>query len=230
MAVAAVSGSGTLLSSGKSLAGSFDTFLQLLTVQLQQQDPLSPMDSTEFTNQLVQFASVEQQIEANDQLGRLNQLMQSSSLTSGLGYLGTDVVAELPGVRLGSSGDAAMPYALEDRAAKLTVTVLDAAGRTVLRRELTDVSPGARTFTWDGRGGTGLRQPAGDYRVTIEAVDTAGAAVAVDRAIRGTITGIEPGATGLQVVVSGNVIPTTAIREVSRPSVATSPSSSESSP
>ena len=72
----------------KSLASNFDTFLTLLTTQLQHQDPLSPMDSTEFTQQLVQFSSVEQQISANKNLESLIALTKSRSSADAVSYLG----------------------------------------------------------------------------------------------------------------------------------------------
>src|SRR3954470_17819141 len=75
-------------SAQKQLAGNFDTFLTLLTTQLKNQDPLSPMDSNQFTQQLVQFSQVEQQINANKNLESLVSMSKAQGATSAVGYLG----------------------------------------------------------------------------------------------------------------------------------------------
>ncbi|MGA2129486.1 MAG: flagellar hook capping FlgD N-terminal domain-containing protein, partial [Xanthobacteraceae bacterium] len=82
---------GSTASSGSSLAGNFDEFLQLLTTQLQNQNPLDPLDTNQFTSQLVQFSSVEQQINMNTQLGTLISLQQTAQSTSALGFVGQTV-------------------------------------------------------------------------------------------------------------------------------------------
>src|ERR1700692_84650 len=74
------------------IASNFTTFLQLLTTQLQNQDPLSPMDTNQFTQQLVQFASVEQQMKSNDSLSTLVSLQQTAQTTSALALVGATVV------------------------------------------------------------------------------------------------------------------------------------------
>src|SRR5258707_239440 len=81
----------------KTLAGNFDTFLTLLTTQLQNQDPLNPMDSNQFTQQLVEFSQVEQQINTNDNLKSLISLGQSRSAADAVGYL-DELLGELVGV------------------------------------------------------------------------------------------------------------------------------------
>ncbi|HZZ11369.1 MAG TPA: flagellar hook capping FlgD N-terminal domain-containing protein, partial [Paraburkholderia sp.] len=75
----------------QQLAGNFDTFLTLLTTQLQNQDPLSPMDSTQFTQQLVAFSGVEQQINTNNNLQSLIALNQSQQAASAVSYIGHSV-------------------------------------------------------------------------------------------------------------------------------------------
>ncbi len=113
MAVSAVSagGSSPVKSSSQSLAANFDTFLKLLTTQLQNQDPLAPMDANEFTSQLVEFASVEQAIQTNSKLGELGKLIESSGTTSAMGMLGREVTAATDRVGLAASGDAQIRYA-----------------------------------------------------------------------------------------------------------------------
>ena len=90
------SSSGSSLSStgGATLAGNFQTFLTLLTTQLQNQNPLDPLDTNQFTQQLVQFASVEQQLKTNDQLTSLVSLQQTAQSTQALGFVGKTAVVD----------------------------------------------------------------------------------------------------------------------------------------
>ncbi|MGY4482257.1 flagellar hook assembly protein FlgD [Bradyrhizobium sp. LM3.2] len=73
---------------GATLAGNFQTFLTLLTTQLQNQNPLDPLDTNQFTQQLVQFAGVEQQLKTNDSLSQLVTLQQTTQATQALGFVG----------------------------------------------------------------------------------------------------------------------------------------------
>src|ERR1700686_3335504 len=75
----------------QQLAGNFDTFLKLLTTQLQNQDPLSPMDSNQFTQELVQFSQVEQQINTNTSLASLIALTKTQSSANAVSYLGKTI-------------------------------------------------------------------------------------------------------------------------------------------
>ena len=79
------------LAGSQQLAGNFDTFLQLLTTQLQNQDPLDPLDTNQFTQQLVEFASVEQQVDMNTNLQTLISLQQTTEATSAMQFLGANV-------------------------------------------------------------------------------------------------------------------------------------------
>src|ERR1017187_8555063 len=84
------------LNNNTEIASNFTTFLQLLTTQLQNQDPLSPMDTNQFTQQLVEFASVEQQMKSNDSLTTLVSLEQAAQSTQALALVGATVVAMAP--------------------------------------------------------------------------------------------------------------------------------------
>src|SRR5580765_3577825 len=114
----------------KSLSGNFETFLTLLTTQLKNQDPLSPMDSNQFTQQLVQFSQVEQQINSNKNLESLIALTKSQSATSAVSYLGktltiTDGTAAL------QNGSANWTYSLPNDAAITKLVVTDSRGRGI---------------------------------------------------------------------------------------------------
>ena len=84
----------------KTLAGNFNTFLQLLTTQLKNQNPLDPLDTNQFTQQLVQFAQVEQQLKSNDQLSTLVSLQQTAQQSQALGFVGNTVTVESQSAKL----------------------------------------------------------------------------------------------------------------------------------
>src|ERR1700716_2412476 len=88
------SGASLTSTAGSTLAGNFQTFLTLLTTQLQNQNPLDPLDTNQFTQQLVQFAGVEQQLKTNDQLTTLVSLQQTAQSTQALGFVGKTAVVD----------------------------------------------------------------------------------------------------------------------------------------
>src|SRR5260370_11933633 len=92
--VGAATTSASSLVGQQQIAGNFQQFLQLLTTQLQNQDPLSPLDTNQFTQQLVQFASVEQQLKTNDQLTSLVSLQQTAQSTQALTFVGKTAVVD----------------------------------------------------------------------------------------------------------------------------------------
>jgi len=215
MAVSAVGafGSGQVKSSSQTLAGDFDSFLKLLTTQLQNQDPLAPMDANAFTSQLVEFASVEQAIQTNTKLGELGELVESSGTTSAMAMLGREVTATTDRVGLAASGDAEIRYQLPEAAAKIAVTILDGQGRAV--RSLTGgAAAGENLVRWDGLDGAGSRVAAGSYRVRVEATRADGTALSADQYVTSTVEGIEPGAGGITLVVAGAEVPLSAVRQV----------------
>lgn len=213
--------SGTLGAS-KSLANNFDTFLKLLTAQLQNQDPLSPMDSTQFTSQLVQYASVEQQIKSTQELEKLTSLIEGSATTSALGYLGTEVVASADKVRLGAEGDATFTYGSTDDAKKVEIQISDATGK-IVRTIAGEPSPDPQSLTWDGRDADGRRLPAGEYKIAVAITDVAGKTATIPTGIRGRVDGVENGPDGLHLIVGGRALPLAGVSQVHRPVAAPAP-------
>src|SRR4029453_17851676 len=130
MEIAPVSAASAATRSESQLAANFDTFLVLLTAQLKNQDPLEPMDSNEFTHQLVQFSSVEQQINSNKNLESLIALTKARGAADAVSYLGktltlTDGMAALMG------GEANWAYSLENDAANATLVIRNMHGDVV---------------------------------------------------------------------------------------------------
>lgn len=173
--------------SAVKLSADFNRFLTMLVTQLRHQDPLNPLNTNEFTQQLVQFAAVEQQIQQNANLERLIALQQQGQAATMAGYLGHSV--EIAGNRLPlQGGHAAGSYVLAAPAASVTVEIRNAAGK-VVHAFAGETAAGRHDFTWNGEDGGGRQQADGLYTVTVKAVDRAGAPVPADTSVRGRVTG-----------------------------------------
>lgn len=180
-------------SSRKKLAENLDTFLVLLTTQLKYQDPLSPMESTEFTNQLVQFANVEQQISVNENLETMIGLQQSNKVASSVNYLGKYVQADDNRLPL-QDGEARFTYTLEGgQAAYNSVVISDEKGNVVWST-LGETKPGSYDVEWDGKDKNGKQLADGSYTVTVTAIGYEGQA---DVEAGVTVTGKVNGVTSL---------------------------------
>ncbi len=184
------------------LSDTYDTFLTLLTAQLENQDPLSPMDSTQFTEQLVQYSQVEQQIRTNDQLGSLVSSYQAATAGAALSYLGKTAVVEGDSAALNGAG-AAWTYELDEAARTVNVQVKSASGRVVYETA-GDAGAGAHAFTWDGRDANGAALAPGVYSLDIEAENDIGEPVSASITTREEILGVDfSGATPLIITPSG---------------------------
>ena len=117
-----------------TLAGDMDAFLLLLTTQLQNQDPLSPLEPTEFTEQLVAFASVEQQIATNENMEKLLKVQNASLASSVVGFIGTEVLTENTGQLPLHNGEANFEYTLSNNASNVVMTIMDETGRVVFTK------------------------------------------------------------------------------------------------
>lgn len=186
-----------------TLAQNYDTFLVLLTAQLQNQDPLAPMDSTQFTQQLVQFSQVEQQIRTNEQLESLVSHYQAASAGAAISYLGRDALIENATTSL-AGGQASWGYSLDSAAASVTLTVRDARGRAVF--ETTgERGEGSHVFNWNGKDASGNQLADGAYSLVVTARDDAGESVTPTLTVREKIMGVDfSGATPLVITASGS--------------------------
>lgn len=191
----AIDGIGSTGSSTSSVSGSrqgiadnFDTFLQLLTTQLKNQNPLDPLDTNAFTQQLVQFSSVEQQLKTNDFLSALVQANTNSVQTNAVNYIGKTVSAE--GVRAELvNGKAVWNFSLED-AANTSVTIKDKSGNVVYT-ETGNLQAGVGQFTWDGKTSTGAKAPDGTYSISMTGLNAEGKNVPIRTEFTGMVTGVD---------------------------------------
>ena len=188
-----------------SLAETFDNFLLLLTTQLQNQDPLSPMDTNEFTQQLVAFTEVEQSIKTNDRLEQLIDLQLGNQLTSAASYIGRSVEAESEFLSL-DGGQATLTYGLNATAARTTIQIQDESGQ-VVRTIGGETDPGLHRLDWDGTDDGGNQLPDGVYRAVVGAVDGNDAPVSVAQGTVGRVTGVEIADGQVVLSLSGLKIP-----------------------
>jgi flagellar basal-body rod modification protein FlgD len=191
MAVGGISGSGSssLNASRQSIADNFDTFLSLLTTQLKNQNPLDPLDTNQFTSQLVQFTSVEQQLKTNDFLEALLKSSGNAASTQAVGYIGKEVTAVGNKSEL-IDGQAQWNFYLEDSAAKVNVTVKDADGK-VVHTFSGSLDAGWGKFTWDGVGDDGKTYPDGSYVLSIDARDADGGYIPARTELGGIVSGVD---------------------------------------
>ena len=160
-----------------SLFSNFETFLSLLTAQLRNQDPLSPVDSNEFTGQLTQMAGVEQQLLTNDLLTSLLAAQQGTGLTTAATYIGKEATAVWSATRI-EDGAASWSYELAGEASEVTLQVLDGSGNVVWSGEGPGKTDGVHDFTWNGQTtGGGQVADGGVYTLKVVAKDGAGKAV-----------------------------------------------------
>jgi len=162
-------------------------FLNMLVAQLKNQDPLDPMDANAFTQQLVQFASVEQQIYQNANLEKLVGIHQNSQVSSMVSYLGKVIEADGQAFNL-ENGEATFTYDLESKAVDSTLTIQDALGNTVWTDDAS-TNAGKITYVWQGNKTDGTQAADGPYTAVINAKDEDGNLINVAQTVFGRVTG-----------------------------------------
>ena len=196
------------------IAGDFNPFLTLLTTQLRNQSPTDPLDTNQMTAQLVQFASVEQQISTNQNLTQLLSLQQNSALTAAAGLVGRRVEVESDRLSL-QNGTAELRLPAAGTASAARVTIADGAGRVVRQLDV-PLSSAARDWAWDGRSNAGVRQADGAYRVAVAGLGVDGHSTGTPPAftVLGTATGATRSSTGVALSLGALSLPYGQLRSV----------------
>jgi flagellar basal-body rod modification protein FlgD len=195
----------TNATSRTSLASNFQTFLTLLTTQLQNQDPTSPMDSNQFTQQLVMYSQVEQQIDTNEKLDSLINLGSTQSTSLAMSYLGKNVILSDGSGQLASSS-ASWTYGLANASTATTLTIKNSAGNVVYSTT-GDTTAGNHTFQWDGKSSSGDLQSDGLYTMTVSATGADGKKVTTSVASRATVSGVDLSGSSPQLVIGSSEVP-----------------------
>lgn len=163
-------------------------FLTLLVTQLENQDPLDPMDSTEFTSQLVQFASVEQQIKQNTNLEQLVGLQQNNQISSMVNFI--DKIVEIEGQSFPlEDSQAEFTYTLPANAKSASIIIRDENGITVFEQEA-ETSAGQHTFTWDGSNRNGQTASDGSYNAVVTGLNAQNEVLTIAQTAFGRVTGV----------------------------------------
>ena len=196
---------------GPALAGNFNDFLKLLTTQLQHQDPTSPLDPNQFTQELVQFASVEQQINTNTSLSTMISLQQTQQAASALQFLGATVAVSGTTAEL-ADGVANWNYAVT-QPATATINVSNASGQVVYSTSQS-VQPGTQTFSWNGVDKQGTTWPSGAYKISVNAIGANNQSVPVTTGVQGVVTGVDISQSPPTLTVGGQSYALTAVTQV----------------
>ena len=207
--------SSTNNSAMQQLSGNMNTFLTLLTTQLQNQDPLSPMDSTQFTQQLVEYSQVEQQINTNTNLQSLISLQQSGAGAAAVGYLGKDVTVTNGQAAL-TNGTASWNYTLGSSASSTALTVTNSSGQVVYTGT-GSTSSGSNTFSWNGEDSSGNQLPDGTYTLAVNSVASDGSTVTSTVSSSGTVSEINLSGTTPQLMIGSLAVPLSQVSLVQNP-------------
>lgn len=170
-----------------------DDFLKLFITQLQNQDPLKPQDGAEMASQLAQFNSVEQMMNVNKGLERLEKAQATSQAVNYLNYIGKEVAVSGGRVKFDDAGIGDVKFSLERPVTASTLEVRDMAGQLVATKELGSISAGNHQLQWDGLAKDGAKLPSGNYSFSITATDIGGAAVPADITSKVKVTGVDMG-------------------------------------
>jgi flagellar basal-body rod modification protein FlgD len=201
------------------IASNFTTFLQLLTTQLKNQNPLDPLDTNQFTQQLVQFAQVEQQMKSNEQLTSLVSLEKSAASTTALAYVGSTVVVDGSTTPLTSTG-ATWSFNVS-KPSTASITIKDSTGQTAYTGTFAG-TPGLMNFTWDGRGNDGKSWPAGNYTMSATAVDANNQSVGISTEVQAVVDSVDLTQDPPTLSVNGQNYTMDKIKRIVRPTATSS--------
>ena len=200
------------------IADNFQTFLTLLTTQLQHQNPMDPLDTNQFTQQLVQFAGIEQQLKSNEQLKALVEIEKSTQATNALIYVGNIVAVD--GSKAQFDKSATWNFNSEkDTTAQITIT--NSTGQTAYTGNFT-LKKGGSSFVWDGKGNDGVQWPKGTYTLTATGKDASGNNVAISTEVQGIVDSVDLTSSPPLVSIGGQTYTTDKIKRVVRPTTSSS--------
>ena len=177
----------------------------MLTTQLTNQDPLDPLNSNEFVQQLVSFTGVEQAVNTNLNLENMIDLFKAGQIASAVSYLGTTVETAGNTIRL-TDGQAPFSYSLPEAAASSSITVADDSG-TVVFSGPGQTTVGEHQLIWDGRDLNGVLQADGIYTLKVSALDNNGGLIPISTRVSGRVTGIETVDNSIMLTINGTQVP-----------------------
>jgi flagellar basal-body rod modification protein FlgD len=194
-----------------SLSDNFSDFLSLLMTQLQNQDPTSPLDSNQFTSELVQFTGVQQQINTNNDLTQLIQLTQANQIEQSASMIGKPVTVNSTQLSL-QNGTSEINFNTTT-AEPVAIAVYNSAGTQVQTATLTSTA-GANSWTWNGQSASGATEPDGAYKVTVTAVGATGATASIPFTVTGTATSVLNNSGTVEIQMGGLTLPFSAVQSM----------------
>jgi flagellar basal-body rod modification protein FlgD len=207
------SANGVLSTSNAQIQSEFNTFLTLLTTELQNQDPSSPLDTNQFTSQLVQFSQLEQTLNTNSDLTTLINGQQVNQMATAIGYIGQTVQASGGNFVLDGTDSDSLNYTLASSAKSVTINILNSSGQTIAQIPGTTDS-GSNTVSYNGTYPGQPTLPAGQYSFSVTATDANGNSVQATTSTTGTVTGVD-NTNGVVNLHLGNlVIPESTVTQI----------------
>lgn len=195
-----------------SLQTTYSQFLTLLTTQLKNQDPLNPMESNEFTNQLIQMANVEQSISQTDKMNELLVINQAATVNGALRFIGMEV--DYVGGDMEYEGNPVnIKYSLSEDSTKTRVSVLNADDQVVYSVD-GNKTTGGHNFIWDGKDNDGNVVAPGKYRVEVGAQDKDGKAVETFTIVPSKVKGVETVQGQVFLIIGDQKVPIGAVQAV----------------
>ncbi|MFO7734950.1 MAG: FlgD immunoglobulin-like domain containing protein [bacterium] len=169
-----------------------DDFMKLLLTQMQHQDPLSPMESTDYISQLAELTSLEELQNIHEGVQNLAVMEAAGTNSQTVNYIGKNIKAVGSTISVGKKGDvnADMYYSLEENAKSVDVTIKDEDGNIVRTIKNGPQDAGEHSIVWDGRDNDGNLVPSGKYSYDVAAVGNEGEKINSDKAIEGKVTGV----------------------------------------
>jgi flagellar basal-body rod modification protein FlgD len=203
----------TNLLASQQIAGNFQSFLQLLTTQLQNQNPLDPLDTNQFTQQLVEFAGVQQQLNTNSSLSTLVSLQQTAQSTQALTFVGK--TATVSGSTTTMTNSQANWNLDIPSNCTMTVTISNGSGQTVFTGNYSATAGNGQPFSWNGKGNDGTQWPDGQYKLTATAQDSSGNNVAVSTDVQGVVSSVDLTQTPPMLTINGQTYTINQIKGIS---------------
>lgn len=220
-AITQAAASGISGAAGVSQSMGKDAFLKLLVTQLQNQDPLSPADSTEFTAQLAQFSSLEQLNNINQNLETLNLFQSSINNAQAVSLIGKEVLARGNALEKRDNLPLDCEFDLESNASRVVVSIYDATGGFVTDLVGATLPAGRHSLVWDGRDRNGSPAADGIYSFEIQAEGVDGTKVAASSLIRGQVKGVSLDGSTPLLMIGERRVAFGSVLQVSTPPAAT---------
>jgi len=189
-------------------------FLQLLTTQLQYQDPLQPMDDTAFVAELAQFSQLEQLTNLNQTMTGMGNDLSTLNKNQEANLIGQNVIAQGGTIPLTGSSAPSLNYSLSGNASSVTVSITDASGNLVRKLQMGPQISGNQVASWDGNNNSGAAMPPGNYNFTVSAKDQTGAAVGSTTYTQGTVSGISFNNGTPYLIVNGTTVPASGLMQI----------------